>query len=208
MIIKIFFENKPVFLTDELSPVITEFMHHPETIYVDEISTRAINSLLHEIVNPAFVRGILYNDNIEKTKKAFYKHFKIIEAAGGVVKNETGEVLFIFRKGKWDLPKGKNDGDEDAKECALREVKEETGLINVKAGKLLCTTYHVYHEFGKHILKETHWFNMEASSQQQLIPQQDEGIEKIEWVNNNGIKEKLKNSYALITDVLNNEIQL
>ena len=202
MIIKIFFENKPVFLTDELSPAVTEFMHHPETIYIDEISTPAINSLLHEIANPAFARGILYNENFEKSKKAFYKHFKTIQAAGGVVKNEVGEILFIFRRGKWDLPKGKKDNNENAKDCALREVKEEAGLHKVIAGKHVCTSYHVYTEFGKHILKETDWFDMKSSSKEKLTPQMEEGIEKIEWVNPININDKLKNSYALIADVL------
>ncbi len=68
-------------------------------------------------------------------KKAFFKHFIIIQAAGGLVKNEQNEILFIFRRGKWDLPKGKNDGDEIPRECAVREVKEETGLQKINAGK-------------------------------------------------------------------------
>ena len=130
------------------------------------------------------------------------KYFEIIQAAGGVVKNEVDEILFIFRRGKWDLPKGKNDDNENAKDCALREVKEETGLRKVKAGRHICTTYHVYKEFGKHILKETEWFNMKSSSLEKLMPQTEEGIEKIEWVNSLNITGKLKNAYPLIADVL------
>lgn len=191
-----------MFLANEFSTAVTEFMHHPETIYVDEVSTPAINSLIHEITSPAFARGILYNEDFDKIKKSFYKHFKIIQAAGGVVKNETGEILFIFRRGKWDLPKGKRDDDENAEDCAVREVKEETGLHNIKAGGQICTTYHVYTEYGKHILKETDWFSMKSSSGEKLIPQLEEGIEKIEWVNFADISERLKNSYALIADVL------
>ncbi len=202
MIIEIFFENKPVFLTDELSQEVIEFMHNPETIYIDEISAPAINLLLHEIANPGFERGILYNEKIEKLKKAFYRHFYIIQAAGGVVTNEAAEILFIYRRGKWDLPKGKNDGGEKPEDCAVREVKEETGLEKVKIGNHICTTYHVYKDFEKQILKETEWYEMEASSQQNLTPQLEEGIEKIEWVNALEIKNKLKNSYALIEDVL------
>ncbi|MEP6597657.1 MAG: NUDIX domain-containing protein [Ginsengibacter sp.] len=202
MVIKIFFEDKPVFLCNEITPSIHKYMHHPDAIFIDEITTPAINSLLHEIAKPEFHAGILWNDNIDKLKKAFYKHFTMIQAAGGVVKNEMDEILFIFRKGNWDLPKGKNDGNEIAKECALREVKEETGLVKVKVGKKVCTTYHTYHEFGKHILKETEWFDMKATSQQKLIPQQEEGIQKIEWVSKLNIPDKLKKSYPLITDVL------
>ena len=144
----------------------------------------------------------MYSNNLEKIKKSFNKHFKIIKAGGGVIINEANEILFIFRRGKWDLPKGKNDDNESAKSCAIREVKEETGLSKVKAGRHIGTTYHVYNEFGKRILKETDWFNMQASSQENLTPQLDEGIDKIEWVNPLEIKNKLKNSYALINDVL------
>jgi 8-oxo-dGTP pyrophosphatase MutT (NUDIX family) len=202
MVIKIFFEDKPVFLCDEITPSIQEFMHHPDAIFIDEITTPAINSLLHEIAKPAFHAGILLNDNIEKLKESFYKHFVLVQAAGGVVKNEMDEILFIFRKGKWDLPKGKNDGNEVPKECALREVKEETGLLKVKAGKKIYTSYHTYREFGKHVLKETEWFNMKSTSQQEFIPQEDEGIQKIEWVNKLDVPNKLKNSFPLIADVL------
>jgi 8-oxo-dGTP pyrophosphatase MutT (NUDIX family) len=202
MVIKIFFEDKPVFLCDEITPSINKLMHHPDAIFIDEITTPAINSLLHEIVKPKFHAGILWNADIEKLKKVFYKHFHLIQAAGGVVKNEMDEILFIFRKGKWDLPKGKMDANEVAKECALREVKEETGLLKVKAGKKICTSYHTYHEFGKHILKETEWFDMKATSDQKLIPQEEEGIQKIEWVNKSDIPAKLKKSFPLIADVL------
>ena len=202
MVIKIFFEDKPVFLCDEITPAIHEFIHHPDTIFIDEISAPAIKSLLHEIVKPAFHAGILWYNNIEKLKKAFFKHFTIIKAAGGLVKNEQNEILFIFRRGKWDLPKGKNDGNEIPRDCAVREVKEETGLQKIKAGRKICTTYHTYTEFGKHILKETEWFEMKATSEQKLTPQHNEGIEKIVWVNEPDMNEKLKNSYLLISDVI------
>ena len=200
--ITIYFGDKPVFLCDEITPSIHELMHHPDAVFIDEITTPAINSLLHEIVKPEFHAGILWNDNIKKLKKAFFKHFTPIKAAGGVVKNELGEILFIFRRGKWDLPKGKIDEDESSKDAALREVKEETGLAKVTVDKKIYTSYHAYHEFRKHILKETDWFNMKAISQQKLEPQQDEGIQKAEWVNKSTIAEKLKNSFPLITDVL------
>ena len=202
MVLKIFFEDKPVFLCDEITSSIQEFMHHPDAIFIDETTTPAINSLLHEIAKPEFHVGILWNDNIIKLKEVFFKHFSLIQAAGGVVKNELDQILFIFRKGKWDLPKGKRDGNEIPKECALREVKEETGLVKVKTGKRICTSYHTYHEFGKHIIKETEWFNMTSISQQKLSPQEEEGIQKIEWVDTLKIPEKLENSFPLIADVL------
>ena len=202
MIIKVFFEDKPVFLCDEITSSIHSYLHHPDAIFIDEISAPAINSLFHEIVKPDFHVGILWNSNFDKLRKAFYKHFSIVQAAGGLVKNEDDDILFIFRKGKWDLPKGKKDADEEAKECALREVKEETGLLTVKVSGKICSTYHTYQEFGKRILKETEWFDMKATSQQELAPQTEEDIQKVEWVNKSNLSERLKKAYPLIVDVV------
>ncbi len=93
-------------------------------------------------------------------------------------------------------------GFKKPKECAVREVKEETGLQNIKTGRKICTTYHTYVEYGKHFLKETKWFAMKSTLDQKFAPQQDEGIEKIEWVNELDLNEKLKNSFPLIFDVI------
>lgn len=202
MIIKIFFQNKIVFLTNELSKVITNLMYKADTIYIDDTSALAIGALINQIEKPAYNTGVIYNNDFEKIKTTFYNNHIIIHAAGGLVKNEMGEILFIYRRGKWDLPKGKNDGGESAKACALREIKEETGLLKVTAEKKICTTHHVYMESDKRILKETEWFNMKSSSKEKLIPQKEEGIEKIEWVAPAEINIKMKNSYALIDDVL------
>jgi 8-oxo-dGTP pyrophosphatase MutT (NUDIX family) len=57
----------------------------------------------------------------------------VVRAAGGIVvrASSTGgwEVAVIHRPlhGDWSLPKGKLEPGESAEECALREVREETG---------------------------------------------------------------------------------
>jgi len=132
MYIKIYFGDKPVFLCDEIDPTIHEYLHHPDAIFIDEINNSAIKSLMHEIKKNDFHAGILWHPDLEKLKKAFWKHFKIVLAAGGWVVNEKDEILFIFRRGKWDLPKGKLDNGEKLEECAQREVREETGLQHIK----------------------------------------------------------------------------
>jgi 8-oxo-dGTP pyrophosphatase MutT (NUDIX family) len=58
---------------------------------------------------------------------------EVVRAAGGVVWRMTPsgtEVLLIHRPkyDDWSLPKGKADPGEDDLSCALREVREETGL--------------------------------------------------------------------------------
>ncbi len=200
--ITIYFGEKPVFLCDILTSEIEEIRHHPDAVYIDELSTSAINSLLHEIGKPQFHAGIIVHENFEKLKKSFFKHFKLIIAAGGLVKNTDGEILLIFRKGKWDLPKGKLDANETIAECAIREVKEETGLKKIKAGKVLDVTYHTYIEFGKHILKESHWYLMHAHNDQALIPQVEEGIAEIHWVKKDDLKNYLNNVFPTIAAVL------
>jgi len=202
MYIKIYFADKPVFLCNEIDETIHEYMHHPDAVFVDEITGPAIKSLLHEIVKEEFQAGILWNEDLDKLKKAFFKHFKPVTAAGGLVENEKGEVLLIFRKGKWDLPKGKLDKGETIEQCAVREVEEETGLKDILLKKLLSITYHTYDEFGKHILKDSHWYNMKVNGKQTIVPQTEEGITEIRWVKKKDLKDYFNNIFPSVKDVL------
>ncbi len=202
MFIKIYFEDKPVFLCDKIDKTIDEYMHHPDAVFIDEISTAAIKSLLHEIAKPEFHVGILLDKDLEKLKKAFFKHFSTISAAGGLVLNNNEKVLMIFRRGKWDLPKGKLDKGETLEQCALREVGEETGIKDIKSEEKLTTTYHTYTEFGKHILKESHWYKMRCITMQKLVPQKEEDITDIKWVKLSDLKKYTSNTYQTILEVL------
>ena len=129
---------------------------------------------------------------------------KKIIAAGGLVFNEKNELLMIFRRGKWDLPKGKLDEAETIEDCAIREVKEETGLENVTLGNFAGITFHEYFEprINDDVLKESHWYKMHAAGNQPLIPQTEEDIEIIEWVDTKHIPLKLENSYANIVEII------
>lgn len=202
MFIKIYFEDKPVFLCDKIDKQIDEYIHHPDAIFIDEISTAAINSLLHEIAKPEFHAGILLNKDLAKLKKAFFKHFNIIIAGGGVVMNTNKDILMIFRRGKWDLPKGKLDEGETLEQCVVREVGEETGLTNIELKEKITTTYHTYTEFGKHILKESHWYKMQCNADQKLVPQTEEDITEIKWINESDLKKYTSNTYQTILEVL------
>jgi mutator protein MutT len=129
---------------------------------------------------------------------------KKIIAAGGLVMNEKNELLMMFRRGKWDLPKGKLDEGETIESCAVREVQEETGIKNVSLGKLLGITNHEYFEkrLKENVIKETHWFAMHASDKEKLIPQTDEDIEKIIWADEAELKKCLKNTYPNIKEII------
>lgn len=202
MYIKIYFGEKPVYLCDEIDKELNEILHHPDAIFVDEISGPAIKSLLHEIQKPEFHAGVLWNGQLETLKKAFFKHFHFIETAGGIVQNNNDEVLFIYRLSKWDLPKGKVEKGENLEECAIREVEEETGVTHLMLKKKIGETYHTYNAFGKHFLKISHWYYMTSLAQQQLVPQTEENITDLKWIKTNDFFEPLSNTYPSIKDIL------
>jgi len=129
---------------------------------------------------------------------------KKIIAAGGLVFNNDGNLLMIFRRGKWDLPKGKLDKREKIEDCAIREVKEETGLKKIRLKKFAGLTYHEYFDpyLQEDVIKETHWFEMHAPGKQKFFPQYEEDIEKIEWVNGKKLKQKLANTYPNVIEII------
>jgi ADP-ribose pyrophosphatase YjhB (NUDIX family) len=202
MHIVIYFDDKPVFLCDELTEEINEILHHPDAVFIDEFSSNAIKSLLHEIVKPEFHAGVILHNDFKALKKAFFHHFTPIEAAGGIVQNSNKDVLFIERLGKWDLPKGKIEKGEKEDEAAIREIEEETGLKQLTLKKKIGETYHTYNAFGKHFIKTTHWYYLICTTEQSLVPQTEEDITAIKWVATKDIKQPMSNTYASIKDIV------
>ncbi len=125
----------------------------------------------------------IYDDEAEKVWEDFCDLFRNIDAAGGIVKNEEGKILFIHRLGKWDLPKGKLEPNETLEKAAVREVEEETGLDNLTVDEFINPTFHMYTEKkdNERILKTTYWYSMKYSGNKKLIPQTEEGITQVEW---------------------------
>ncbi len=202
MFIKIYFGNKPLFLCNELDKTIQPYVHHDDAVYIDELNSHTIKTMVHEMQLEKVHAGVFFHPDLEELKKAFFKKFTVIIAAGGLVRNEKKEILLIFRRGKWDLPKGKLDKDEKMEECAVREVEEETGLKNIKLFSPFCVTYHTYHEGTKFILKESHWYNMRVSGNQQLVPQTEEDILDIKWVNPADLGNYMPDTFPSVADVL------
>lgn len=202
MFIKIYFDHKPLFLTDEIDDMIQPFVHHDDAVFIDELSTQSVNAMIHEMQQAKVHAGVFYHPDLEALWKAFYKKFTIVQAGGGLVTNEEEEVLLIFRRGKWDLPKGKLDKGESLAACALREVEEETGLQNLKKGSFLLITCHTYHEGARYILKESHWFSMKTKGAQHLVPQAAEGITEVRWVHPADLHTYYNKSFPSVVDVL------
>lgn len=113
---------------------------------------------------------------------AFRAGHELVLAAGGVVSDEEGRLLVIRRLGKWDLPKGKVDEGEGTEAAAIREVREECGLEELRIIGPMPSTWHTYERKGRRHLKRTDWFLMQGSSREELVPQQEEDIEEARWI--------------------------
>ena len=202
MYLKIYFDNKPLFLCDEVDEELQPYIHHDDAVFIDELDSHTVKSMIHEMQLEKVHAGVFFHPNLDELKKAFYKKFTIVQAAGGLVLNEKKQMLMIFRRGKWDLPKGKLDDGETLEECAVREVEEETGLCNIKLVSPHLITYHTYHEGTKFILKESHWYNMRVSGEQKLIPQTEEDIHEIKWVTAKDAQKLFPECFPSVIDVI------
>jgi 8-oxo-dGTP pyrophosphatase MutT (NUDIX family) len=143
-------------------------------------------------------KAILYHDKVDELLPILYSKLPLVEAAGGLVKNDHGETLFIFRNGKWDLPKGKTEKGENIEETAVREVEEETGVRGLEITEFLMQTFHIFKRNGEYRLKLTHWYQMKTSYDGELLPQFEEDILQVVWKNDADTKAALENSYENI----------
>ena len=112
-----------------------------------------------------------------------------VAAGGGYVvrQGEAGgvELLLIFRRGAWDLPKGKLDDGETVREAARREVSEEVGVEEAALAVTadLGETVHgyVWPKREVYAVKTTRWYAMTTTATR-FEPEAREGIEAVAWV--------------------------
>ncbi len=196
---KVFFNDRTVFFGDDFSRAFVKhkglFYKYNNFIELNELvglfdSLNKINNLY------------ILHENILMVFEEFKACFHVIEAGGGIVLNDKGEFLVIYRNGVWDLPKGKLEKGEDFQTAALREVEEEAGLHGLKILDPLSSTYHTYHLKGKRILKKTKWFVMQYSGSTEPVLQAEEGISDYRWASPGNTGFIRENTYASILDVL------
>ncbi len=175
--------------------IISPFIHNPKILisYIDLLEKQSQN----------YGDIVLTTSEPDEAFESFTSLFTVIEAAGGVVRNDESELLFIHRNGKWDLPKGKIEEGESPEVASVREIKEETG-VDSRINNLLCITYHSYKIDKERFLKKTYWYNMQlAGESRSLIPQQEEGIEIVKWMSGDTFLNKYRdNTYKSIIEVL------
>ena len=194
-----FFNERNIYLDDNLpdmSKVGNDYVCAFENVY-------DLKPQLKQFLEPGKTGNLyIYHDNQESLFKTFSQCFINIVAGGGLVKNSSGELLVIFRRGKWDLPKGKTEAGETMEETALREVEEECGLEGIEMGEFLRSTYHIYEQDGKHILKTTDWYSMTYSGNSVPVPAIIEDITEVRWVGPSGLDEIYSNTYPSMVGLI------
>ena len=128
----------------------------------------------------------------------FVSKRKYIHAAGGLVQNTGGDFLFMERNNTIDLPKGKLEKGESDEEGALREVEEETGVSGLEIIRPLIETYHTYSMNGKDVIKRTAWFLMQVEGTPEPIPQVEEGIFWVKWMNKEEVSQYILKAYVSV----------
>lgn len=215
----IFFDDRPVTLirSSELShrdsthfdSIVDLRLTKLKTIHLDGhiLLLNTTSSLVSQIiqllqVNPPkeLLSITLATDDKSAVEEKIKGMFKVIKAAGGVVAKEN-QWLMIYRRKKWDLPKGKLDKGESSKLAAVREIEEETG-VKALIQKKICTTWHTYTYNNSKILKRTKWYLLECVDDSKMNPQADEEIEKLEWVTPPKAQNLLINSFSSIRYVV------
>ena len=187
---KVFVNDKPLFLTNEVQKE-TDF----QLFLLESVD---IKKLIVKIFQNKIQKAFLYHPDEKLIMKTLKAKIPVVKAGGGLVYNKKGEVLFIFRNGKWDLPKGGTEKNETIEETAMREVEEETGVNGLSIVKKLPKTYHVFKRNGRYKLKQTYWFEMQTDFEGTPEGQIEEGIEKVAWIKPKDIPTILDNSYENI----------
>ncbi len=195
---KVFFNDRKLILTDN-------FTKHFQVNYGLFYKYRDLEDLKELISLYTRLSKIdtlyLFHYDIDKLRDDFRLCFTFIPAAGGLVRNVNGDFLLIYRRGKWDLPKGKLNKNESFDEAAKREVEEECGIPDLKILRPLLSTYHTYPYKNDLALKKTSWFEMLYEGNKKPKPQISEDIQEVKWVKPDQLDTYFEESFPAIRDV-------
>ena len=168
-------------------------------VWIKQASVYDLNSIL-DLLNSKVPTNLLSLDvtvdDYEAVKVFLMKKYKVVKAAGGLIKKKD-RFLMIYRMKKWDLPKGKKESGEKYKQTAEREIQEECN-VTVKVGKKICTTWHTYTMNRNSMLKKTRWYVMELIDDSKIKPRLEEDIEDVRWMTEKEVYHALENSYNSI----------
>ena len=198
----VYYNDKPIILTNDTRLYLTANPDKKDYIHFEGLKKTNFPIVLRQLEDITVTGAIIEESSVTALGSHLKDMYKVIQAGGGLVYNEDNNILMIFRRGKWDLPKGKLDKGETIEQCALREVAEETGVNNLTLGHKICETWHLYLEKGKNYVKHTTWFKMTATGNEALAPQAEEDISEARWVATGQLTPYVSNTYKAIKEVL------
>lgn len=199
---KIYYCNKPLILTSDASAYKAEHPVANGYLKLTGDFQRNYRLAFQHLAAPRTQGAIIEDISPDALLGELHRLYEPIDAAGGVVEDERGRVLMIYRRGRWDLPKGKRDEGEEIDECAKREVSEETGLQRLQLADKVCDTYHIYAQKGQQLVKTTSWYSMKGTSADKLSPQAEESIQEARWISRDELGPIAFKSYEAIREVL------
>lgn len=195
---KFFINDKPLIITEEAN-IPERFGNLPVESYAGPQSLMSLVRKIEELNTPGMVLTASDSAGVFNELKT---HFTTIHAGGGIVLNDDKQLLLMKRLGKWDLPKGKIDPGETAEEGALREVEEECGINLLRIKNFFDNSYHTYKLQGHRFLKITHWYTMNTGFKGELVPQEEENITEVKWVNFEELDLDSLDTYESIREIL------
>ena len=196
---KVFYQDRTIYITDDFS---THFNNNYGLFYKYYDPGELADLLKLFALITKIKKLYIFHNDLDHAFSGFKSCFEYIEASGGLVTNPEGKLLFIKRKGKWDLPKGKIEANETPELAGVREVAEETGTVDLERGDLIHETYHLYQQDQTFFLKKTYWFEMSGHSPQGLKPDLAEEITEAIWIDKTELAKVLANTYLSIIDLL------
>ena len=195
---KVFINDRSLILTDDYSDYSSEY----DTLFITYASEEAFFELIELLKDSPVLRKVcVYHDKLDDLWNIFCNKYTQVSAAGGIVQNND-RILFIYKNNHWDLPKGKIEKGESSESTALREVKEECGIKELSLGDSHTTTYYLFNQKGKTLLKKTEWFLMTSSEEGPLKGDEKEGITDVIWMDSNSWKSDQENSFASVINIL------
>lgn len=194
---KVFVENRPIILCQK-----NNYTLDSRIFFESKIKS------LEKDVYPYFVEDreklpyIIICEDAHATFQRLFRKYEWIEAAGGIVEKDN-HFLFIKRFGKWDIPKGKLEKNEDPELGCVREIEEECGINGPEILYKIVETFHTYRYKDVPTLKRTHWYALTYDGNDELKPQRSEGITKAKFVKSEKMYKIRANTYSSIIEVIN-----
>ncbi len=188
--IKIYFSNRIIYLTDEDEPF---YAHYKDRNH--------LKILVNKFIDGNYPSLFISHSDLNELFQIFKTLFIYEEAAGGLVLNNSRKVLAIKNRNVWQLPKGHVKPNESYTEAAIREVMEECNIKEPIIIEQLISTFHCFKEKDNWHLKRTYWFKMLYKHTENPAPLTEEGITEAKWVDKNDLHEIFENTYPNLIEI-------